>query len=179
MFDQNASLEYLLHAFHRMHHGCMRYEFERRGVQDIGNPSVLFILRHNVGDRPVTQREIADKLGVSPPTVAVAVKRMESAGLVHRQTDESDLRKNWISLTDKGKRYTDNCLEVERQIYQQIVEGFTAEEIGCMRGYYIRMLGNMQQLGCRWPKFLDKKPDETGKEREEDRSAGTGGPTQQ
>lgn len=143
-----------------MYHGCMRYELERRGIPEFGNPAILFILRRQVDGRPVTQREIADRLGVAPPTVAVAVKRMERAGLLRKKADETDLRKNWITLTDKGKSFTDSCQAAEGELYRQIMEGFTQEEAEALHGFYLRMMSNMQSLGCRWPKFLEMIPGE-------------------
>lgn len=151
---EEKDLENLFHAFHRMHHDCMRRELERRGLQDVGNPAILFILRNHTGGKPVTQRQIADMLGVSPPTVAVSVKRMERAGLIHKQTHDSDMRKNCISLTDKGKAVTDESIAVGRDIYQTIFSNFTETEIEVLREYYIRMIGNLSALKCRRPAFV-------------------------
>lgn len=158
MEERPATLEHLMHAFHRMHHGCMRHQFEKRGLQDVGNPAILFILRR-YGDGPVTQRQIADKLGISPPTVAVSIKRMEKAGLLRKETDADDLRKNCITLTEKGKALTDESIAAEREIYHRIVEGFSPEEQETLCGYYLRMIGNMRGFGCRAPALSDALPE--------------------
>ena len=51
----------------------------------------------------MSQREISQELGISPPTVAVSVKRLEKSGLVERREDEQDLRRSRIFLTERGK----------------------------------------------------------------------------
>lgn len=157
----HAPLEYLIHVFHRMHHGCMRHEFEQRGLGDIANPPILFLLVR-AGGRPITQRQIAQRMGVSAPTVAVAIKRMQKAGLVSKQTDEADLRKNYITLTDAGRDYAVRMVEAERAVYRHLIEGFQGDEIETMRGYYLRMIDNMQRHGCHRPDLFQNEIDEEG-----------------
>jgi DNA-binding MarR family transcriptional regulator len=47
--------------------------------------------------------ELAERLNVEPPTIAKAVKRLESAGLLHRERDESDSRIQRVSTTAEGR----------------------------------------------------------------------------
>lgn len=154
MHQDPTSLENLLHVFHRMHHGCMRAELERRGLRESGNPAILFVLGKWAKGEPVTQRQIADRLGVAPPTVAVSVKRMEKAGLLRKQADETDLRKTWISLTEEGAALIGELAAAEKVIYRRIIDGLSAQELEVMRGVYLRMIENMCAIGGRLPDSL-------------------------
>jgi DNA-binding MarR family transcriptional regulator len=51
----------------------------------------------------LSQVELAERLNVEPPTIAKAVKRLESAGLLHRERDESDSRIQRVSTTAEGR----------------------------------------------------------------------------
>lgn len=53
---------------------------------------------------PLSQSEIADRLGVEGATMVAMIDRLVKAGLVARQPCESDRRINRVVLTDDGRR---------------------------------------------------------------------------
>jgi DNA-binding MarR family transcriptional regulator len=57
-----------------------------------------------VGTREgVSQRELADMVHLSAPTVTTMLQKMERAGLVERWADEDDQRLTRLKLTDAGR----------------------------------------------------------------------------
>ena len=48
-----------------------------------------------------TQTEIAEMIGVEPPTLVRVIDRMEQSGWIARRSDPSDRRKNAIRATKK------------------------------------------------------------------------------
>ncbi len=48
-------------------------------------------------------REIAEGLGLTPPTISVAVRRLEKAGFLERQPDRRDGRAIQLFLTPEGQ----------------------------------------------------------------------------
>ena len=66
-----------------------------------GQIPVLGLLAHKDG---LSQREIAEKLHIKPPTVNVTVQRLEKAGFLYREADEKDQRISRIYMTEKGKQ---------------------------------------------------------------------------
>ncbi len=90
-----------------------------------------------------TQKEIAETLCVSPPSIATSIKRMEKAGLLEKTADENDLRNNHIKLTDKGRELTNNCREVFNGIDEKMFNGFTSEECEQMVLFFERMINNL------------------------------------
>lgn len=150
MTKNSASLERLIRGFTKMYHNCLRVEFDRRGLGDIGNPAILFILRDSCKqDNPISQKEIADLLGIAAPTVAVTIKRMENAGLITKVSDQDDLRKNCISLSEKGRMLTEDCMLAERELCKKVVSGFSPDELDTLKQFYLRMTENMIGLGAR------------------------------
>ena len=67
-------------------------------------PSMLSALATVERHGPMTLRELAAHERVRPPTVTTVLGRLESAGLVSRDTDLDDRRVSWVSLTPEGKR---------------------------------------------------------------------------
>jgi DNA-binding MarR family transcriptional regulator len=67
-------------------------------------PSMLSALSTIERHGPMTLRELAAHERVQPPTVTTVLGRLESAGLVSRDTDLDDRRVSWVSLTSDGRR---------------------------------------------------------------------------
>ena len=51
----------------------------------------------------ISQRELAEMVQLSPPTITAMLQRMERAGLVERIGDETDQRITRLRLTDEGR----------------------------------------------------------------------------
>ncbi len=51
-----------------------------------------------------TQLDLVNKTGIKAPTVSITLREMEKLGYVTRHTDDSDLRKTHVFLTDKGRQ---------------------------------------------------------------------------
>ncbi len=90
-----------------------------------------------------TQNELSDGLGVSPPSVAVSVKRLEKAGLLKREPDKDDTRRNRLSVTEDGlkalERFHSVCLETDARLFS----GFADEEKETLVAYLTRLTGNI------------------------------------
>jgi len=155
--DIANKFEHLLRIFGRMHSLCMRSSFDKAGLDELSNPEILFYLCGREPGEAVTQKELADSIGISPPTAAVSIKRMERAGLLNKLADPQDLRKNRITLTDKGWQLTHRCMETGAKIHQEVLKGLTQEELSTMCDCYIRMIRNMQNAGIRLPVNFEKK----------------------
>lgn len=61
--------------------------------------AVLSLLRANPG---LSQKEVAQGIGVAPPNLAPVLDRLEARGLLLRQRSDRDARKQRFSLTNSG-----------------------------------------------------------------------------
>jgi DNA-binding MarR family transcriptional regulator len=144
----------LMRAFNGMIHQLIQNEMQRQGLSEASNPKILFVLRGEMGREGASQKNIADYLGVAPPTVAVSLKRMEKAGLVRKRVNEQDMRENYIELTDKGVHVADACMRALRNVHCRVLKGFSGEDMRMLGDFYRRMIDNMEQLGARNPGYL-------------------------
>ena len=70
-------------------------------LQEVGiYPGQLPVLGMVARFDGLSQREIAEKLNIKPPTVNVSVQRLEKAGFICRKPDEKDQRVTRIFLTE-------------------------------------------------------------------------------
>lgn len=85
----------------------------------------------------ISQRELADMVQLSPPTVTAMLQKMEKAGLIERWDDEEDQRITRIRLTETG-RVLDHDLRAAHGEYIAATIGSMSVED---RRELIRLLG--------------------------------------
>lgn len=105
-----------------------------------GQPPILVCLLEN---GTCTQNELAKTLNVSPASVAVSLKRLQKNGLVEKVVDENDLRRNRISLTDKGRREIEHIHACFNEIDNKLFSGFSETELSELGGYLDRLCQNL------------------------------------
>ena len=94
----------VLEGFRRASH-LNRQMFTRMvGFEKHGRPGrAVMLLVLGTSHDGITQRELAENLHLSPPTVTVMLQKMEQHGLIERWNDEVDQRLTRIRMTPKGK----------------------------------------------------------------------------
>mgnify|MGYP000854515500 CR=1 FL=1 len=157
--DQN-NLEWLFRTFDRMHHNYLKSTLEKHGLREATHPHILVTLRYKTKDMKASQKELGDAIGISPPTVAISVKRMEKAGLLCKVPDERDLRRNVITLTKKGMSYIEECSGIFDKIDKGVFEGFSELEREQLKRFYLRMIKNLEAMGARLPILLKRSEQE-------------------
>lgn len=69
-----------------------------------GHPGQSMCLRILAAHDGLSQRDLADTLHLSAPTVSAMLRRMERGGVIARQADAEDQRITRVFLTDEGRR---------------------------------------------------------------------------
>jgi len=106
----------------------------------LGQPPILeYVASHH----QCAQREVADFMHVSPPSIATSVKRMQKAGLLVKAADDQDLRCNRLALTEKGLQVVRLCRKSFNKIDRQMFAGFNEQECEQLCSYFDRMITNL------------------------------------
>lgn len=74
------------------------------------NPYRLFVLYAIDTGRPLTQKEIAMRTGLSRQTVATVVRALKAEGLITLHGDTADRREKHVRFTAAGTAYTQSVL---------------------------------------------------------------------
>ena len=80
---------------------------------------------------------------VSPASIAVTVRRMERDGLITREADSCDRRRNHLHLTDGGRDYLLRSRQIFDTLDRQLFEGFTPGELSALSGFLERIIRNL------------------------------------
>ena len=102
-------------------------------------PILVYIVQHE----GCTQAEIAEALSVTPSSIATSTKRLQNAGLITKRVDETNLRCNCISATEKGKQVEERARTKHRDLVCKLFEGFNEEEIESLTLMLDRMIANI------------------------------------
>ena len=130
----------------RRHHACV----ERRiGDLEIHHSQhrVLMQLAKQEGEIP-SQKELAERLGISSAAVATTLKRLEKEGYVTRGATHGDSRKNRIRLTAKGNEKVAEGCGVFEAVDRAVFDGFSKEELDVLLSLLQRIDGNLDAAGA-------------------------------
>ena len=108
-----------------------------------GQIPVLGLLAYKDG---LSQREIAEKLRIKPPTVNVTVQRLEKAGFLCRKADEKDQRISRIYLTEKGRQAKENGIKKVEENEKILLDGFNDIELCLLRRFLEQITENIEKI---------------------------------
>lgn len=107
---------------------------------------VLSVLAEFDGSRVGT---LASMIGLEQPALSRVVDQMERDGLVERRPAAADSRVVEVWITSVGRRVHAELLPAATDYVQDLVAGFTPEEIDSMARLLGRMLDNVETAGRR------------------------------
>ncbi|MBO8161249.1 MAG: MarR family transcriptional regulator [Thermosipho sp. (in: Bacteria)] len=141
-FEEFSEVFLLLSEFEKLKFQILRNELEKYKIHP-GQVPLFFIINQTPG---ITQNEIAEKIHVSPSTVAIMLRRMERHGLITRKTNEKDRRELKVFLTEKSQKLVDKLFRKMKHFESLSLKGFTDEEINCFTNLLKKILKNLEAM---------------------------------
>ena len=102
-----------------------------------GQAGILVILQM-IG--PMSQRELADRIHITPPSVNVAVQKLEKLGYVRKEQ-----RMTKIHLTDCGEKTIENMHDIIQRTEDTLLKNMSTEEKILCRRLLLQMSDNLFQ----------------------------------
>ncbi|MET9085161.1 MarR family transcriptional regulator [Streptomyces sp. NPDC004237] len=134
-----------LHAASRAFNGVYRVILKDLGLT---YPQYLVMLvLWEQGDLPV--KKLGEHLRLDSGTLSPLLKRLETAGLVHRERSARDERSVEIRLTEKGDALRERALEVPRRIVA--ATGFDVDEIRDLKARLDQLTGTLDAAAADAP----------------------------
>jgi DNA-binding MarR family transcriptional regulator len=90
--------------------------------------ALLFKLQRH-GDSPLRVTDLADLLGVDPPTVTRKVQQLERLGFVVREADAEDGRATRIQLTQDGRDTLERVLAAHREFLARVFDDWADQDL--------------------------------------------------
>ena len=127
----------------RLHHRNIEKRFENTGLHRSQRRMLMHLSRF---ETMPSQRMIADDFDISPACVARTLKSLACEGYITRTDDEDDLRRNNVSITQKGLDTVSETHNAFEAIDAAAFEGLNADEIDQLIGLLDRVKENLSLL---------------------------------
>ena len=90
---------------------------------------------------PLSQVELAERMGITPPSLVKLLDRLEEDEWLHRVPEPGDRRAKRIQLTDKAREMARHIEAEAARLRAELLEGTTAVE----RQAFMAMLRHLEQ----------------------------------
>jgi len=87
------------------------------------------LLELKKADRMLSQKDLAARIGIEPPTLVRQLDDLERRGLVRREAIEGDRRTNAVYLTEAAGPVLDAILEIAEQVRREITGGLSRDDL--------------------------------------------------
>jgi MarR family transcriptional regulator, organic hydroperoxide resistance regulator len=102
-----------------------------------------FVLRELWQEEGLTQREVANRVGVLEPTMVTTLDALERLGAIERVRSTTDRRKTHLHLTPAGRALRDTLHGYAGDILERALDGISDEEIVTLRRMLQRIKSNL------------------------------------
>ena len=103
---------------------------------------ILFTLHHSDS---MSQKELAARLNVTPPSITSSIQKMEKEGYLTRHPDPADQRIMRLTLTEKGESCIKGVYAVAEQMEGLMFRGMTREEIMLFKRLLFQIRDNLDE----------------------------------
>jgi DNA-binding MarR family transcriptional regulator len=121
----------------------LRREVASLGVTG-GQVSLLNVIRRTPG---IGARELAAQERMSPAGMSGHIDRLERAGLVRRTQDESDRRRQGLSLTEEGERVWKAARSLRTAWLAERLRRLSPEELEAVEGALDALASLLEEAG--------------------------------
>lgn len=118
-----------------------REVLEQHGLY-VGQPRFLFVLLKHKG---ISQKEMAEILGVKPATVNVTVKRLEKSGFIEKKLDETNKRISRLYLTEQGEKTCLAVKEIMKDLNEKSFDILSIEEKTSLKNILKKVNDNLEK----------------------------------
>jgi MarR family transcriptional regulator, transcriptional regulator for hemolysin len=124
-----------------------------------GSVPVWLVLLNLKIRRVASQRELAEAVGVTAPTLTHHLGAMESDGLLVRRRDPGDRRNHVIELTELGEQAFIRLRDAAVGFDRRLRAGFEPGELAALGAQLERLTANVAdpQAGPPWTGIIDPK----------------------
>jgi len=102
-----------------------------------------FVLRELWREEGLTQREVANRVGVLEPTMVTTLDALARLGMIVRVRSTTDRRKTHVQLTPAGRTLRATLHGYAGQVLDRALDGVSDDEIALLRSLLQRVKANL------------------------------------
>ena len=139
-FEYENSVGYIVYSASKAFQKAFDLELRNKIGITVTQSKVIFALHMFSG---LTQRELADKIGVETPTLVPIIDKMEEDGYVKRKLDPKDRRLKRIYTTSKADALWDSMIDCASKIRKVSLEEVSEPEVKSTLEIIKKITGNL------------------------------------
>ena len=139
-FDYENSMGFVVYSASKTFQKAFDLELRNKTGITMTQSKVIFALYLHSG---LTQRELADKIGIESPTLVPIIDKMEEDGYVERKLDSQDRRVKRIYTTSKTDLLWDPIMECATQIKKVSTKEISEQDIKSTLGIIKKITENL------------------------------------
>ena len=127
MTDLSQRFGFLVNELGRLY----SQQFDRHARDKLGLTQAqvrLLAVLASHDDEPVSQADLAHKVGVTPMAVAALCDRLAAAGWIERRPHPEDRRVNHLHMLPKARKALQQAMAIGDRLTGSVLEGFSAAE---------------------------------------------------
>jgi MarR family transcriptional regulator for hemolysin len=140
IYDYQNSPGFLIHRTGRIFAKSLDVELRSKVGVTFGQWKIIVMLSERDG---LTQKEIADKIGVEGPTLIPMIDKMEKDGFLRREADPDDRRNNKIRRTQKAELMWEKMTECALEVRKRAMKNIRTEEVEILRSVLNKICDNL------------------------------------
>lgn len=139
-FDYENSIGLVVYSASKTFQKAFDLELRKKAGITITQSKVIFSLYLHSG---LTQRELADKIGVESPSLVPIIDKMEEDGYVQRKSDPNYRRIKRIYTTSKTDSLWDSMMECATHVRKISIKDISEQEIKSALGVIKKITENL------------------------------------
>ncbi len=140
--SSNTAILNLLGDIHRGSRASLSEKLQKLGLFG-GQERIILLLKDQDG---LTPSIIAEKLNVSPPTIAKSIARLTARGILVRRTDRSDRRRANVFLSNIGHSMVKSIEKEQRKWQKKVLKSLSKAEKSQLSQQLQQILSNIDQI---------------------------------
>lgn len=143
MTNEDDRLMTLAHAFiraNRLHRVCCERLMAKLDMHRSQNMILMNLANQ---EHKISQKELADRMNISPAAVAVMVKKLEKSGFISKKSSQGDSRFNEITITDKGRETVQITHQYFLDVDKTMFHGISEDELNVLERCVVKMADNL------------------------------------
>lgn len=121
----------------RMHKHLLESNVSKTGLHRTSHRVLMHIARHG---KLLSQKSLAEHIGITPPAITGILKRLENDGYIKRLQGD-DNRYNEVKVTERGKKIVEDSFLMFSMLDKSLFDGFSDSELDL----YIHCLEKIQE----------------------------------
>lgn len=125
-----------------LHRRVLDKTVSKTGVFPGQHRVLMFLAKHS----PISQKEIAKEMDVSPASIATILKKLEKSGYIKKDMNQADNRYNTIEITEEGRKLVKKSIDLFFYVDEIMFDGFNNQELEQMVLFLDKMYENLTKL---------------------------------